>query len=245
MRRIALALVAVLVAPMAQAGPIDKLSFYTEQYPPYNMKIDGEKTGISIDLTRAIFEEADTGKTIADVTMAPWSRGYNKTLNQANTVVFATTRTENREDKFTWVGPIASTKIGVIGPADKPAIDDLAQLHDARTATIRDDVAEQLLMQKGVPKSALHRVSNLDSILKLLAAGRATYWAYEVNVSKYALKNEGMADRFDVKHVLKSGELYYAFNPDTDPAAIEAFRKAFEAVKDSGKLDEILAKYLG
>jgi len=245
MRPIALALAALLLAPMAHAGPIDKLSFYTEEYPPYNMTEDGEKKGISIELTQAILERADTDKTLADVTVAPWSRGYNKTLNEPNTVLFVTTRTEQREDKFTWLGPIASTRIGVIGAVDSPDIAEPTDLADTRTATIRDDVAEQLLVKAGVSKDALHRVSDLDSILKLLEAGRVQYWAYETNVSKYALKNEGMLDGYEVKHVLKSGELYYAFNPDTDPKVIEAFREAFEAVKAEGKLDEIIAKYLG
>jgi len=245
MRTIAVALTALLLAPMAHAGPIDKLSFYTEEYPPYNMTEDGKKTGISIELTEAILDRADTEKTLDDVTVAPWSRGYKKTLSEPNTVLFVTTRTDKREDKFTWLGPIASTRIGIIGAVDSPDIAGPKDLADTRTATIRDDVAEQLLLKAGVAKDALHRVSNLDSILKLLEAGRVQYWAYETNVSKYALKNEGMLDDYEVKNVLKSGELYYAFNPDTDPEAIEAFRDAFEAVKESGKLDAILAKYLG
>jgi len=244
MRSVFMAFGLLFCAQTALAGPIDNLNFYTENYPPYNMTRNGEPTGIAVDLLAAILERADTATTIADVRVAPWARGYATAKREPNTVLFATTRTEKREDMFTWVGPIASTKLGVIGHKDAPAVNGVGDLADAKTVTIRDDVAEQLLVKKGLSTDAIHSVASKDSIVNLLERGRVAYWAYETNVARYVLKQRGLAADYEVKHVLQEGELYYAFHPDSDPDAIAAFREAFRAVKDSPAYQTIRARYL-
>jgi hypothetical protein len=82
------------------ANPVDDLDFYTEQYPPYNMMMSGEKQSISIAILREVLDVAETRKGIPDVEVVPWARGYKTALNTPNTVLFSTTRTTSREDKF-------------------------------------------------------------------------------------------------------------------------------------------------
>lgn len=244
MRSLLAALGLLFFAQSALAGPIDKLSFYTEEYPPYNMTQNGELTGIAVDMLAAILKRADTETTVADVRVTPWARGYATAKREPNTVLFSTTRTQQREDKFVWVGPIASTKIGVIGKKDAPGLDGVADLADAKTVTIRNDVAEQLLLDKGLSKSAIHPVANQNSIVNLLERGRVQYWAYETNVARHILKQRGLAGAYETKLVLQESELYYAFHPDSDPDAIAAFRDAFEAVKNADTDQRILDRYL-
>ena len=228
----------------AYAGPIDDLTFFTEEYPPYNMTDGDAKQGIAVELTAAILEEADTDKSIEDIEFVPWARGYQTALRKPNTVLFSTTRTESRENRFAWVGPIAATRIGIIGPKDAPDAESLDDLYDARIATIRDDVAEQMLFQNAFPQDSIHSTSNLRSIVRLLENGRVDYWAYETNVSMHALKKHGASAAYETKFVLTEAELYYALNKDSDPAAVSAFEDAFETVRASERYDAIIDKYL-
>lgn len=244
MRFLAFMLTILFLSNAASAGPLDKLTYFTEEYPPYNMTQDGDKTGISIELISAIFKAADTNKSLADVKVVPWSRGYQKTLSQPNTVVFATTRTEQRENKFKWVGPIADTSLAIIGPKDALEPDKLTDLNNYRIATIRDDVAEQLLLEGGISTDAIHSTAKIGPIIRLLEKGRVDYWAYERNVASYVLKKKNLGDQYESKHTLSRSKLYFAFNPDTDPDVIDAFETAFEKVEASGKHQEILDKYL-
>jgi len=244
MKQMLLACVAMLLAKAAIADPVDKLTFLTEQYPPYNMKVDGTKKGLSVDLIREIFRNTETKTTVKDVQFVPWARGYQMALHEENTVLFSTTRTEKREDKFIWVGPIAATRIGIVGPKDAPDVESLEDLYEARIATIRDDVAEQMLLQKAIPKDSIHSTSNFKSIIRLLESGRVNYWAYETNVAMHTLKNNGVAEDYETKFVLIEAELYYALNKDTDPAAVKAFRDAFQTVRNSDRYDAIMDKYL-
>lgn len=228
---------------VSAASPIDDLQFYSEQYPPFNYQQDGAPKGISIELLEAMLEQAGAETTIGDVKFAPWARGYKLTLNRPATALFATTRTAQREDKFQWVGPITKTSIGIVGAKDAPDVSDPADLDGSRIATIREDVAEQLLLETRVSESALMRQSGAEPIVRLLEAGRADYWAYETNVARYLLKAQGAEKAYEVKYVLSENELYFALNKDTPSAQVEALRNAYQAVVDSGRRDEILSKY--
>ncbi|MBK1698475.1 substrate-binding periplasmic protein [Rhodovibrio salinarum] len=233
--------IATAMGPAFAASPVDKLSFYSEQYPPFNYQEDGEPKGISIDLLEAILKEAGAETTVGDVQFAPWARGYDLALNRPGTVLFATTRTAKREDKFLWVGPITATRIGVLGAQGTADVSKPTDLNGARTATIRDDVAEQLLTEAGVSESALMPQGKAKPIVRLLEAGRADYWAYETNVAQYLLDAHGAEKPYEVKYVLSESELYFALNKETPQAQVTAFREAYQAVVDSGRRDEIVA----
>ena len=228
----------------ATAGPLDRLTFYTEHYPPNQYREDGRLKGALVEIVSAVFDAADTRLTRADIKLVPWSRGYRRTLERPNTVLFGTVRTPMRADKFRWVGPLAPTAQVVIGPrAVGHSPDSLADFNDYTTITVRDDVAEQLLRAGGVSRANLLRVNKTDLIPRILQSDRATFWAYGRRVAFHILEAAGIAERYEVVHTLREGALYFALNKDTDPEAVRALREALAAVKRSGEHAEILARY--
>lgn len=74
--------------------------------------------------------------------------------------------------------------------------------------------------------------------------GRADAWAYSGNGGGYALQQRGVRERVRVTLILKSGANYFAFNPDTDQAAIGAFRESVYALKREGRIADIRQRYL-
>ena len=64
---------------------IDDLYFITENYPPYNFEDDGKLQGISVDLLVLIFKKLKAQKTIDDIHLKPWARGYSALLKKKNT----------------------------------------------------------------------------------------------------------------------------------------------------------------
>jgi polar amino acid transport system substrate-binding protein len=235
-----LALAAVLARP-AVAGPIDKLTFYTEEFPPYQYTHEGRLQGLFITLVREMFKVADTKKEISDIRVRPWSRGFNTALREPNTVLFGTSRTEEREDKFLWVGPAMPSNHGIFAKkAEGHTPESLDYFNDYRTATIRDDVAEQLMLSGGVDESNLMRQSDHVPIIRSLERGRADFWAYNVQVGYYMLNEQNVAHKYEVVHTLKEGSNYLAVNPDSDPAAVQALRDALAKVKASPRYEEIL-----
>jgi hypothetical protein len=52
-----------------------------------------------------------------------------------------------------------------------------------------------------------------------------------------------MAEAYEPVWTLQEGALYFAVNPQSDPAAVQALRDALTAVKQSGEHAEILKAY--
>ena len=84
-----------------------RLSVYTEDLPPYNFVNKGRLTGFSVDLVREIMQRVGT---IAPIQVVPWSRGYQKAMEEPNVALFSTVRSTQRETQFKWVGPLPPVK---------------------------------------------------------------------------------------------------------------------------------------
>ena len=82
------------------------LRLTTENSPPFNM-MEGDKiVGRATDLVR---EMAERAKLTISIDMLPWARAYNMALKDADTCVFSTTRTPEREPLFQWVAPLGAS----------------------------------------------------------------------------------------------------------------------------------------
>ena len=96
-----------------------ELTYITEQYPPYNFQIDGKLQGISIDLLEKVWERMGVGLNRSVVELLPWTVGYQRTLNEKNTVLFKTARLPEREQLFKWAGPIGPITNVLLAKKDK------------------------------------------------------------------------------------------------------------------------------
>jgi len=86
-----------------------ELEIYTEDLPPLNMR--NEKTdramGFSVDIVEELLERTSIRPVDGKIKVYPWSRAYKILRRSPNVMLFSMTRTENRENLFKWVGPIA------------------------------------------------------------------------------------------------------------------------------------------
>src|ERR1041385_8131252 len=99
----------VFVAVCALAGVSTSgaaLTLTTEEYPPFNMTDPqtGRPTGVAVDKVVEMIHRANEPFTI---TSYPWARAYQMALKGDDTCVFSTSRTPERENLFTWIGPLA------------------------------------------------------------------------------------------------------------------------------------------
>ena len=240
----------LIFAPLAgYAGDnAAKITMLTEVGPPYNMEVDGRLQGIAVDILEAMLAILDTGQTREDFILTNWSRAYSMAEKRKNHMVFSTTRTEKRESLFKWVGPIATTTIGIIAPKDKNiVIDKLSDLNQFRVGTVLKDIGEQILLESGIEKKQLSAVSGgnaIDLSFKKMENDRIDLFAYEVNVAIYAAKLKGHnVDNFEVIYTLKEGELYYAFNNATDDRIIGQWQNALDTIKESELYQKIIERY--
>ncbi len=225
-----------------------QITIMTEVYPPYNMKVDGHLKGISVDVLEEMMKLLKTGQTRDDFMLSNWSRSYSMAEKRKNHMVFSTTRTSQREPLFKWVGPITKTTIGIMAQKKKQiVIKKLSDLNQYRVGTVLKDIGEQILKESGIDEKQLHSISGKNAIdlsFKKMKNDRIDMFAYELNAASYEAKAKGHnLDDFEVIYTLKEGELYYAFNKETDDRLIMRWQNALDTVKENGLFDSILKKY--
>jgi len=233
------------------ANDLSKIKFISEVYPPYNYEDAGSNKGIAIDLLIAAMGQQGISISGSDVKIQPWARGYRTALKGPNMCLFATTRTAEREDKFKWVGPISKNRIVILSKISNAIkIGSPTDLNNYTIGAIRDDVGEQLLKELGIPSSSIKLGTDANAIVKKIQADRVQLWAYEENVGRWFIKNQGMDNSdYEVVHVLKEAELYYAFSKDVSDETISALQSGIDSLNASTgaattAYQDIVNKYL-
>ena len=140
--------------------------------------------------------------------------------------MFSTTRTVDREQLFKWVGPIAVNRVILIAAKERNLkINSVAELENYGIGVVADDVAEQFLLNAGVPKENLESVSSTTTNILKLTPGRIDLWAYGENVTAWQIKSQGLdPDDYITVFVLNEKELHYAFHNENEDSLIRNFR---------------------
>lgn len=247
----ALLLLLCLTLPVS-AEPPAPLSYLTEAYPPYNYSDDNILRGIAVDLLVSASQHTRQPVSRGEIRLQPWPRAYRTVLNKANTVLFSTTRTEEREKLFKWAGPIATTRVVLLArKSQQIRIESPADLQRYRIGTVPDDIGEQLVLAMGVNATQLKHSSNASALAQQLQAGRIDLWAYEENVAHWFLRNAKLnPDDFESVYLLKQGELWYAFNPKVSDTQVSDLQQAIDLLRQlpgrvgKTRYDDILLDYL-
>ncbi|MBF0224542.1 MAG: transporter substrate-binding domain-containing protein [Desulfobacterales bacterium] len=125
--------------------------------------------GIAVDLLVLMLERVGSKQGRQDIKMYPWARAYNYAQDIKNTILFSTTRTEEREKIFKWVGPIFTNNMCLIARKDSHIkANTFEEMKNYRIGTVIDDVSEQLLVKEGFSIDILKRnILGINNITKL------------------------------------------------------------------------------
>ena len=227
------------------ANQTEKIKMYTEHYPPYNMKdINGNLKGTSIKVLDAMLIEMKSNQSKNDVKLRSWAKSYAVAQKVKNAMVFSTTRTDSREKHFKWVGPIATTTTGIIALKERNiVINSLEDLNKYKIGAVLKDIGEVLLLELGVDKKNIQYVKGEDAInisFNKMKKKRIDMFAYDANVAFENAKMEGFdPSKYEVVYTLQEGNLYFAFNKNTDDSIITKWQNALDVIKKNGTYDKI------
>ena len=228
------------------------IKIYAEELPPYNFLKEKLVHGISTDLLIRMMAEANNPVDRSMIRIVPWARGYRTVQTEADTMLYSTARTEQREKLFQWVGPIMSLTIGLISLKDnKIKIQSPEDLTRYKIGTVRDGAPEQLVVKSGIREKDLKRLSSPVQCIKMLTSDRIDMFAFNIPTTIYLLIEMGLdPGKYETIYILKQADLYYAFHKETKKELIiklNAILKQLKTADTSGKseFDMILETYLG
>ena len=227
--------IAALWVASACAGP---LVLTTESSPPFNYFADDGQTIIG-SATEVVQEMMRRAHVDYQITLYPWVRAFDMARKDADTCVYATTRTAEREKLFAWIGPVANNDWVLFARADSPIA--LADLEAARRYRIGgyhgDAVTVFLQGQQFAPDEA---VDDDQNALKL-QGGRIDLWATGAVIGPLVARKMHVA----VKPVLRfmKTELYLACNSALPRATVEVLNATLRAMAKDGTTESIKRKY--
>jgi len=223
-----------------------KFTFFTEQFPPYNMTSDGKAfahkaekiSGLCADIVKQMIPHIPY-KT--QIKLRNWDYSINRVKQKPNHGLFCTVRSEEREDNFYWVGPLTEIRWTLFAKPDSDIV--LDSLEDARKYRIggyKDDVMTLFLQNN---KFNISSIANDSVNPKRLMLGQIDLWIADELSGPYVASDS--ADIDDLKPVLtfKQTPLYLALNKETDPSVLKTINDAFETVRQSGQVEVIERAY--
>lgn len=234
-------------AAHADVDPDYSMVLLTENFPPYNMAINGKNfaqedniDGIAVDIVREMFKRAGIGYTLS--LRFPWDRLYKLTLDRPDYGLFSTTYTPERVPLFKWVGPLAKTGWVVLAaPGSKiTALKDIKEAGHYKLGAYKNDAVSQSLESQGIP--VLNALRDQENVQKLVN-GQIDLWATTDPVGRYLAKQEGVTG---LQTVLRFNEaqLYLALNKDTPDEVVQRLQKALDQMRAEGVVEQITKNYL-
>lgn len=229
------------------AGPLyaaATLQLLTEHFPPYNYQ-DGDRiTGINAEIIHRLCEITNTE---CSMQLYPWLRAYEYTLQNPQGGLFTTSRTPERQTKFQWVGPLASSRAFLYRLKSRPQVNpsDLQQAQQFGIAVARGDVYEEFLLQSGFirGKNLLDFPSKSAPIALFLQGKVDLIIGSELVMPAWLAAHQASVDLVEpVLELETKGDNYLALNLAVPPAQVDALQQALDEMKRSGEYQRIVAR---
>ncbi|WP_108649917.1 substrate-binding periplasmic protein [Dongshaea marina] len=242
---ICLLLVVLFVLPVRAGQDMCELHYVTEQSPPYNYQEEGDLKGIAVDLLRAASRIGCDDPASLDIRSHSWARSYKLARKVRQYVVFSTVRTPHRESLFHWVGPIGnSPKVLLALKQNSIVINSQVDILQYRIGVVRNDIAEEVLLQMGVPQWKLYRSNDPYKLIEMLSKNKIDLWAVNYNSVPALLKSSELSPSgVTAAYTLFNKKLYFALNPMTPPQMEESLRDSIHKIMSSSEYPHILSKY--
>jgi polar amino acid transport system substrate-binding protein len=235
-----------------------EIQILTEENFPLQFTRDNQPSGFAVELVQLVLDRSPlTGR----VEIIPWARAYKIAQEEANTLLFSTRRSVDREDKFKWAAPVfshgliptyeqsqAQNDMVFICRADgKITINSREQAKQYLVATLRGDyLTEYLSNSLAWPADKLVLTRDLDDVIKLLEASRVDMAVMENSDYESLLERWG----FDVSHFVPCFtikkpiiHLYFTFSLSTSDRLVTLFSETLESIYADGSYQAMYQKW--
>ena len=233
---------AVLLFSTCAFAQENSLRIFTEISPSATMYLkDGSLGGFGVEIVKAIQKELGDATPIEVV---PWARGFKFLSENSDVALMPTTRTEEREDLFHWVGPLMTINWTLYGLSGRRF--NINTLEDAKKAdgigVYREDVRARYLQEQGFTN--LQTVDSQDTNLRKLLRHRIDLIASsDIGMKGLFDKNRTLRGRLQAVLSFRKVDLYLAFSKETSPETLEMWNRAYDKLRRNGVISSIQKKW--
>lgn len=226
------------------AEGLDRVVLYTEQFPPYNYESQGKLEGINFELVELMCQRA---KLDCQFELLPWNRAFNLAKTTPNAGVFSTSRNDQREPDFLWVGPLVSSQAYFYKLKSREEIKVVAHTDILKytVAATHNDIYENLLMNMGfVLNQNLLAVSDKNDGTELFFSGKLDLLVASPNTLLHKIgSRKHLVEPLMPLNVDNLKGNHIAFSLQTKPEVIQKLNRALAELRKENKHLELISKY--
>ncbi|MDP8241524.1 MAG: transporter substrate-binding domain-containing protein [Candidatus Celaenobacter antarcticus] len=220
------------------------LQIITEEFAPYNFRSeDGEITGRSTEVVKEILSRLSLD---IEIQLMTWNKAYAMALSKPDVILYSTFRTDERENLFQWVGPIALDEMLFYAlQGSDIVIDSLEDVKAvAAIGVVKDDARHQLLVQNNATNLKLYPTD--VECYRALATGEVEL-VLGSNKSVASMAGQAGVYLSELKPVysVRKNPIYIAFNKNISPNIVEEWQNTLNEIKRDGTFDTINERWGG
>lgn len=226
------------LAPSLRAESVPFLTLTTESYPPNQMMVNGQLTGLVTDKVREMMVRARIDHRIL---VLPWLRAYSMAQTLPNHCVFNTAHTPDRDKLFKWVEPVTYAEWTLFGLANRQfGIDTLEDARRYTIGTYNGDVRDDYLKERGFTvDTAIEESANPHK----LVAQRIDLWAANRLVANDLLRKAGLTRQIVPVYTFHRVIGGLACHPATPDSVMTSLRQALTGMISDGTTAKIEQRY--
>ena len=215
------------------------LEVFTEEAYPLQYTKEGKVVGPATAIVEKVLKEANVKYKIV---MQPWARVYNTALVKPNVLIYSLARTKEREELFSWLGPIQQLNYALYGfeKVQLTETDSFDLLKNFRLAVGRDTAVHHYLANKQL--NNFHLIDSNEQSIQMLLANRIDL-ATGSDLYFYKTCQKENLDCSQIKPIYPltdlQVELYLAASKKTDVEIIKRIQAAFEKFKSQTINDQL------
>ena len=245
-----LSLITLMFACSVNATTLNEVRWLAEDVPPFNyIDENNAPSGIYVDILIEMWALLKVNKTKHDIEIVSWARGMKELNKDPKVCLFSMGSTKAREQKYRLLNTSLFTHYTLIAKKSKKFefknIKEVNLSMNKRSiGVLVEDISFHKFVDKGGSQSLVEPVGDLDRLVKMLAKDRVEMIAFAEKPTREILlgNKENPADYEIVLSLAKTFDAY-AFNKSVNSEVFEKLEWAYNKLKESGKIDQIVRKY--
>ncbi len=237
---------AIPQSPGAISDELNKITIYAEQFPPLTFTTRDSTfiQGATVDLITAMYHKFKQNPPV--INMDNWNKIYDKARTTPYAVICTLKRTPERENDFYWIGPYAADSAWLYARRDFPGkIADISAAKKIPTIFCIDKAFACNTLQSE-EFTNLKTFSNPDDVVNSMLDNPETAGAFSSVSAPYMIRDAGYSP-INVKPLLqvsKKTNYYIGISKSTPEAIVKLWQEAFTEIKENGKLQDILGRWI-
>lgn len=198
--------------------------------------------GFGVDVVQAL--AAQTGDRI-HLQQVPLLRALRMASDTPDTGVFTVLRTDERDDRYQWVGPLIEVETALYARDNlQPPVHSLREAdHLGRITVPRKWLVYSYL--QGQDLNNLYGVETPEQMMRLFSLGRTDFVVSDTWSKAALAREQGMdPERLQYQIPLMKQNTYIAFSPQTDPKQVARWQQALDTLRTDGRLEQLRQRWL-